>query len=166
MPNKEIISLVADALEKYPLSQPQDIVKLLFQSEFGPAHAVSDPTAALRFLREEYASVRQEEGPICEYIGGGYVRLDLKTLDFNGVTPEQAAEWFVKSAAPAGDKAEFAASLRLLAADPFISKLTPGLAPFVEGYINAGCPSVHHSEEYRRAYSPAYRVIRRDFISK
>ena len=166
MPNKEIITLVADALKKYPLSQPRDIVKLLYQSEFGPAHAVSDPNSALEFLRGEYASVRQEEGPLCEYIGGGFARLNLKTLDHNGVSPEKAAEWFVISAAPAGDKAEFAASLRLLAADPFISELMPALVPYIEEYVALGCPAVHHSEEYRRAYSPAYRVIRAELAPK
>ena len=166
MPNKEIISLVADALEKYPLSQPQDIVKLLFQSEFGPAHAVSDPDAALRFLLEEYASVRQEEGPLYERIGNGYVRLNLKTLDFNRLTPEKAAEAFVKSAVPAGDRSAFAEALRTLAGNELVIKLMPALPGYVEEYVKSGCPAVHHSESYKKAYSPAYRVIREEFIAE
>ena len=59
MLNEEIIPLVIDSLDKYPLSQPQDIVKLLYQREFGPAHAVADPEAAKRFLLEEYSSTIQ-----------------------------------------------------------------------------------------------------------
>ena len=127
MLNEEIIPLICDALERYPDSEPQDIVKLLYQREFGPAHAVSDPQAALERLREEYANAHQEEGLPCEYIGGGYVRLDLKRLDANGITPERAAEAFAKSAAPAGDKTAFVQELRYLAADPFVRELMPGL---------------------------------------
>ncbi|MBR0134972.1 MAG: hypothetical protein IJM18_02125 [Clostridia bacterium] len=160
MEYESFIPFICGALEKYPLSQPQDIVKLLYQSEFGPAHAVSDPEAALDRLRREYASVKQEEGLLMEYIGNGYARLDLKRLDHNGVTPEQAAEWFVKSAAPAGGKAAFEKKLRRLAAESLMNELIPALAPYIAEYIKAGCPAVHHSEEYRRAYSPAYRVIR------
>lgn len=158
----QMTPFVCGALDKYPLSQPQDIVKLLYQSEFGPAHAVSDPEAALRLLRKEYSETSQEEGLPLEYIGGGYARLDLKTLDANGITPETAAEWFVKSAAPAGDKGEFAAKLARLAEEPLLAMLMPELAGFIARYVEMGCPAVHHSEEYRRAYSPAYRVVKAD----
>lgn len=160
--------LVCDALDKYPLSKPRDIVKLLYQCEFGPAHAISDPAAALEYLKKEYSQVRQEEGPLLEYIGNGYARLNLKTMDANGVTPEEASECFVKSAAPAGDKAEFASKLARLAKDRLLNalapELAPELAPYIAEYVAAGCPAVHHSEEYRRAYSPAYRVVKADAI--
>lgn len=166
MLNEESIPLIFDALEKYPLSQPQDIVKLLYQREFGPAHAVANPEAAKRFLLGEYSSTIQEEGVLCEYIGGGYARLLLSRLDANGVTPEEAAELFVKSAAPAGDKSAFAEMLLELARDPFIAGLMPGLPGYIADHVAAGCPAVHHSERYRAAYAPAYRVIRAELLAK
>ncbi|MBO4847814.1 MAG: hypothetical protein J5586_01500 [Clostridia bacterium] len=161
----EIIAFIADYLEKYPLSEPRDIVKLLYQREFGPAHAVADPEAAVEFVRREYASVRQEEGPLSESIGGGFARLDLKTLDHNGVTPEQAAEAFINSAAPAGDKAAFAEMLRALASDPRMEGMLPGSGDFIAAYTELGCPALHHSETYRTAYSPAYRVVRAELLT-
>lgn len=164
MPDKEIIALVADALREYPLSQPQDIVKLLYQREFGPAHAIPSPEAARRRLWEEYSSTPQEEGPLFEYIGNGYARLRLSALDANGVTPDEAAEAFVKSAVPAGDKSSFAEMLRGLAADGTVSRLMPQISGFVDRYIEAGCPAVHHSGEYRAAYRPAYRVVRPELL--
>ena len=162
--HEEIIPLVVWALDRYPLSEPQDIVKLLYQREFGPAHAVPDPERALKWLKEEYASCAQEEGELFEYIGNGYARLDLTKLDANGVSPEKAAEAFVKSAVPAGDKRAFADMLEELARDGFIKELCPGLAAYVKDYISAGCPAVHHSETYRAAYAPAYRVVRPEIL--
>ena len=163
MLHEEIIPLICDALEKYPLSEPQDIIKLLYQREFGPAHAIQDPERALNWVREEYASVVQEEGLPFEYIGNGWARLDLKRLDANGIAPEKAAEWFVKSAEPAGDKTAFAEMLSKLASDPRAEELLPGIKAFIAYYLTLGCPAVHHSEEYRKAYSPAYRVVREQF---
>ncbi|MBO4562960.1 MAG: hypothetical protein J5772_05030 [Clostridia bacterium] len=102
----------------------------------------------------------QEPGPALENIGNGYARLCLKRLDANGITPEQAAEWFVLSAAPAGDKTGFENALRMLADDKRTDALLPGMSGYIARYIEAGCPAVHHSETYRRAYSPAYRVVK------
>lgn len=164
MLHEEIIPLIFDALEKYPLSEPQDIIKLLYQREFGPAHAIQDPERALNWVREEYASCAQEEGLPFEYIGNGWARLDLKKLDANGITPERAAEAFVKSAVPAGDKTAFAEMLKELNSDARLEELLPGFGAFISSYLAAGCPAVHHSEAYRTAYSPAYRVVRPDVL--
>ena len=158
-----IIDYIANNLKNYPLSKPQDIVKLLYQREFGPAHAIPDPRAARERLLSEYASSVQEEGRAFESIGNGYARLDLKRLDANGIAPEKAAEWFVKSAEPAGDKTAFAKMLSKLASDPRAEELLPGIKAFIAYYLTLGCPAVHHSEEYRKAYSPAYRVVREQF---
>ena len=32
----------------------------------------------------------------------------------------------------------------------------------LEDYRKAGMPAVHHSDRYRRAYAPAYRVVEQD----
>ncbi len=159
-----IIDYIANNLKYYPLSKPQDIVKLLYQREFGPAHAIPDPGAARERLLSEYASSVQEEGPAFESIGNGYARLDLKRLDATGIAPEKAAEWFVKSAEPAGDKTAFAEMLKELNSDARLEELLPGFGAFISSYIAAGCPAVHHSEAYRTAYSPAYRVVRPDVL--
>ena len=34
----------------------------------------------------------------------------------------------------------------------------------METWRAAGCPPCHHSEEFRAAYAPAYRVIRREYV--
>ena len=164
--HEEIIPLVCWTLEKYPESEPQDIVKLLYQREFGPAHAISDPERTLNWLKEEYASCVQEEDCPFEYIGGGYARLHLARLDANGIAPEKAADAFVKSAVPAGDKKAFAEMLTELAQDELVKELCPGLPAYIEDYIAADCPAVHHSESFREAYRPAYRVVKPELLIK
>ena len=166
MLSEEIIPLICDALERYPLSEPQDIVKLLYQREFGPAHAIADPASARRFLEEEYASVPQEEGLPFEYVGNGCLRLHLSRLDHNGISVEAAARLFIESAEEAGDKTAFAAMLKELAEDGFVTELMPGLAEFISRYIASGCPALRHSEAYRAAYRTAYRVIRGELLVK
>ena len=37
---------------RYPAMTPQDAVKLLYQSAFGPGHLIADPAYALRRLEE------------------------------------------------------------------------------------------------------------------
>lgn len=155
----ELLRIIEYHIDKYPLMRVRDLYKLIYQHCFGCAHAVSDVESARAWLYGELSTVVQTEGPLLEDIGNGYVRVMLSALEANGVSPEEVLDMFVESAVPAGNKAEFARLLREL----------PGLGlPFdpdeLKGFIEAraseGFPAVHHSEEYRRAYSPAYRVVK------
>jgi len=158
----EVLDLIRENMARYPLSEPRDVIKLLYQREFGPGHAISDPEAAGAWLFSEYESCGREEGPALTRIGNGFARLDLKRLDSNGISPDRAAEWFVMSAVPTGDMEGFRALLSLLAADEEANSLVPGLCEYVSGYLALGCPAVHHSAAYNKAYSPAYRVIKEE----
>ena len=40
--------------EQYPKMEAQDMVKLIFQSEFGGGHMISDPGMSLERLKKEY----------------------------------------------------------------------------------------------------------------
>ena len=41
-------------LKQYPQMQLQDVVKLLYQSEFGGGHMITSPEKSLDRLKEEY----------------------------------------------------------------------------------------------------------------
>ncbi|MCR5809506.1 MAG: hypothetical protein K6G56_08110 [Clostridiales bacterium] len=162
----EAAALIKLHLEKYPLMEMRDVIKLLFQSEFGCAHAIRDEAAARAWLEEELASVVQKEGlPLTEPLGGGYSRVDLHALKAHGMTPDELLSLFIKSAEPAGSREHFAKLLLDLIEEP-------GLLPFdgentrafVKEYVGSGCPAVHHSEAYNKAYSPAYRVVRAELV--
>lgn len=147
----------------YPAMTPQDGVKLLYQSAFGPGHLLADPARALAFLRRELAETSPASGPLYEAIGGGYARLQLSAARAAGLSAEEIFREFSRAAeAPCPGDAAFAQGLVLL------EKLTArGEAPFsaaeltayLREYRAAGCPMVSHSPAYRAHYRPAYRVV-------
>lgn len=153
---------------RYPLMEPRDAVKLVYQSEFGGGHLIRDEAACLAYLRREYAAVAQTPGALLEDIGNGIVRVQLSALDAHGYTPEQLGRDFIRSAAmTTGSMDMFRARLTLLTELTAAGKMPfpPGaLAQYLAEYEKAGFPPVSHSESYRNAYHPAYRVVRQDCL--
>ena len=74
-------SILLAHAEKYPMMEPTDAVKLLYQAAFGPGHMIADRDAALARTRTEMQSVT-EVPKICgsavpyEDIGGGYAVIE------------------------------------------------------------------------------------------
>ena len=59
---------------RYPLIEPTDAVKLIYQNEFGGGHLIWDEEKCLDYLRKEYASVtKNAQMPLYEDIGNGFV---------------------------------------------------------------------------------------------
>ena len=48
-----ISALVTTQLEKYPQMKAQDIIKLIYQNEFGGGHMIDDPETSLKRLKDE-----------------------------------------------------------------------------------------------------------------
>lgn len=152
---------------RYPLMEPTDAVKLIYQNEFGGGHLIRDEISCLNYLRREYESVIQSsDAPLTEDIGNGMVRVFLNALDNSGYTIDRLGADFIQSA-----------SIRRGSLDSFLKKLEvlrqltrEGRMPFspevldayLEEYRQAGFPMVSHSDAYRQAYSPAYRIIFRE----
>ncbi len=90
MSNEELLTILKEHLARYPKMQPQDVVKLLYQNEFGPGHLVSDRTSCIERLEAEAAKVREDTAakvrqdetvPVIEDIGNGLARVNLARLD-------------------------------------------------------------------------------------
>ena len=153
----------------YPLMLPQDAVKLLYQSEFGPGHLVSDPVSSLQRLREEYSSVpHSPSSPLSEDIGNGLVRIHLSAIDPASLSLEQLNDCFVRSAEQhTGCRDSFLQKLNTLRSltNRAVFSFSPvELEEYLTSYIASGFPAVSHSPRYRNAYQPAYRVVRRSCL--
>lgn len=133
----------------YPRMQPQDFIKLLYQSEFGGGHLIADPGAALRYLEAETAGVEKKPARQFEPIGGGLVRMHLPV---EGLTAGTVLGLFLEVCEPRGTMEGMAEKLALL------EDMFPEMAGEIEAYRAAGCPAQRHSPEYRAAYAPAYRL--------
>lgn len=144
--------------ELYPAMEPQDFCKLAYQSEFGPAHLMGSPDAALDALREEWNRSGTEAGPP-EPIGGGLCRFHItKALSPVWELPLVGRLFHRTAMLAKGSPEGLAEKLSQLSALP-----VPGLEAYLERFRREGCPPVHHSEAFRKAYDPHYRVLRMDF---
>lgn len=69
---EELRAILITHAKRYPLMQPTDAVKLIYQNEFGGGHLIRDEQACLNYLRREYASVEKDSSvPLYEDIGSG-----------------------------------------------------------------------------------------------
>ena len=98
----ETIGLIRLHSGLYPLMEPRDAVKLLYQSEFGCGHFVPDEERARAYLRAEWRSTpRDPGGRAFDELGGGFIRVHLAPI-----TEEDALEAlllaFIRSARPCG----------------------------------------------------------------
>ncbi len=156
--------LMAHAV-RYPKMQPTDAVKLLFQSEFGGGHLVADEERFRAYLFAEYERTPKDaNSPLTEEIGDGMLRVYLAPLDASEL--DRLASAFLKGAAEKqGSVARFEeklAILRELTEKGTFSFSLEELNTYLAAYRDAGYPAVSHSNAYRQAYHPAYRIVREE----
>ena len=161
---EELEQILREHTKRYPLMQPCDAVKLIYQNEFGGGHLIRDEQACLNYLRREYADLEKDPTvPLYEDIGNGIVRVNLAAVREEAL--EQLGQDFIASAAKhKGTLDSFLNKLEVLhkltTAGVFSFDLD-ALNAYLSEYKAAGYPAVSHSPEYRQAYNPAYRVILR-----
>lgn len=157
---------------RYPKMEPADAVKLAYQSVFGGGHLVRDEASSLLRLSEERASIPAEialaAAEPCEPIGFGKARIMLASGALAGLPDALLNRAFVLSSRePSGSTAAFSKALAILeeaASNGAFSFSPDALSAYLERYRASGCPMVSHSETYRLAYHPAYRVVGGAFI--
>ncbi len=159
--------ILKEHIRRYPQMRPTDVIKLLYQRTFGGEHIAPDLAHVRAYLTREYETVPQTaDCPRIEPIGGGISRVYLNGLPRASL--DTFARLFVRGASiRRGDADRMTASLAEVS-----EAAKRGETPFsaaewesaVAEWRSAGCPSVHHSAEYRAAYKPAYRVIPAAFV--
>ena len=153
--------------EAYPKMQLIDAVKLAYQSEFGGGHMIKSETESLQRLKDEYNTlqVSSDSDKMFEDIGSGMCRLNLAAIE--GISIDTVNRFVVLSAnTTKGSVEEFEKKLACI-----IECCEERLLPFdideAKAYIKElkekGYPPVSHSEQYRQAYKPAYRVVKAQF---
>ncbi|MDE6674809.1 MAG: hypothetical protein K2K19_08370, partial [Acetatifactor sp.] len=157
--------------QRYPLMEPADYGKLLYQNEFGPEHMVSSPEAVQEWLDREWAETAQaakvpdnrEHGDLIEDIGNRLYRFHLAGGYDLKVAVPLLARLFFRTAQQHQGTTE-----RLIEKLGFLQEYGqqpgfPPLEPWLTEYIQAGCPALHHSETFRQAYAPHYRILRDEY---
>lgn len=156
--NRGFLDIAGEHWARYPLMEPQDFAKLAYQSEFGPAHMVQSPDKVLPALLAERKEAGAEPLPP-EPIGNGLCRFHITgALSTLWELPLLGRAFRLTMASAEGTAEGLSEKLEALASLP-----VPGMGAYLERWRREGCPPVRHSEAFRSAYHPHYRVVRADF---
>ena len=161
MATDRLRELLSEHAARYPKMEPTDALKLVYQMAFGPGHLLTDRAMAVAQIEAEMA-----EAPVTdlllEPIGGGYARLYLGAARDGGMGADEIASAFMRAGLREGDRALFdlaLLTLRDMAKDRLFAFTAEALDEVVGAWEAAGRPLFRHSQAYREAYAPAYRLI-------
>ena len=150
---------------RYPLMQPLDFAKLVYQSAFGGGHLINDENTALENLRRELASLPEsrQSDDILVPVGNGLSRLDIAQAARHGIRPETITAMFSMSANDfKPDVGLFDRGMTLIVNLNCCGK--EDSEALLASCRENGYSPFSHSEIYRREYHPAYRIVDHRFI--
>ncbi len=140
----------------YPHCTIQDLIKLLYQSELGNNHMITDENQVYEYIKEECLLTHDNQYRV-EEIGNDYVRLHL--FRANEAEIKTITQLFLLSALKSTNTNRLIEKLNIL------KTIDNSYSHYIDKYIEQGCPAMHHSEQYREYYKPHYRVIKKDYMA-
>ena len=154
---------------RYRKMQPQDAVKLVFQNEFGGGHLISNANVSMEYLNEEAAGLDPSNAqPLFEDIGNNICRVNLEPFIAKGYSLSTINRLFVVSSnliKGSTDSLNDKLSLLCSIADECQFNFSAhDLYEYLDSYKKDNYPIPRHSDIYRKAYKPAYRVISKKYI--
>ncbi len=173
MEEREAIEdLLMEHFERRPQMRATDVYKLLFQGAFGVGHILSE--GAWKRLQEEVESLDigdHPTEPLIERISvdGSMVRVNLRPYLRRGFPLDRLYEAMEETSKDLGfpEKFLFAWSVFHEFASSGAMKVDgEELASLHRDLQEKGPRPHHHSEAYRVAYYPAYRVVKREALEK
>lgn len=167
-----IEALLLEHYTRRPLMRATDFYKLIYQGVFGVGHIMGGDARTWLYREAEAVDLddRPEE-PLIEGISpdGSVVRVNLRPYIRLGLPLEGLFRAMEETALIEGSADEFMEAWRALRGlvDSGVIDVNPGeLEELDEELDREGCKPHHHSEAYRQAYSPAYRVVRREYLAE
>ena len=135
--------------KKYPLMEPQDVYKLLYQGEFGSGHAITSKFQALeRLLNEmEFTNLNIYQD-LYEEVSDNIIRVNLAPYKLYKLDPYYLFDAFIDTSNTIkGNDSLFLEKLKQANIDSY----------------NVG--AVHHSKTYVDNYHPHYRIISKKYLT-
>lgn len=158
----ELYTLLLDSMKRHPLMGVHDAVKFIYQNEMGAGHLVPSREYAVRRTEEALNSCTVNLEPERESIGNSLYRLNLPSVRGKLSAETIAAMFAVTAGLVSGTKERLEEKLALT----YRLGLPEGeVRDYLEEYKIAGFPAVSHSDIYKKAYKPAYRLVHSFFIT-
>ena len=171
---------IRQQLLDFPESRAQDFYKSFCQDNLGPEHLIPDPAAAARYLQEELRTYQEDldsaryDAPELMYypVGdqGNYVRVDLSVI-LDGLVGEEAfLDAFVRSANEGKKTSEEEWVKKWQGVTQILRKSHAGIPELekdlgtLDSLMAEGHYIMRHSDAFRDAYHPHYRIIARDIF--
>lgn len=157
-------------IKKYPNSEIKDFIKLIYQATFGTGHMIDNVAQSLSRLKDEISNLEPVNfyEDLYDYISYDYVRVNLRIYKQYNLNVNLLNESFSNTSQMFVDNNKIFID-ELVTLKNFLIKKGFDLAElddyFLE-YEDQEYPSVHHSQNYRNYYHPAYRVIHQKFLSE
>ncbi len=160
---------VLEHIKKYPEMELQDILKMLFQNEFGPKHLAENEIECFKSLSTEINSIDYNENEeLFEDIGCDALRLNLKAIPV-GTDLNYINKIIVNSASEfCGTNEKLVVKFGLLvvmAENQEIPFDIERVRKETNAFAKNGFKPISHSEVYKENYSPSYRVISKKYRS-
>jgi hypothetical protein len=159
--------VLATHAERYPAWQLPDAYKLLHQATLGSEHAIADREAPRAWLARELGALGEgPDEPVADTLGR-FVRIHLRPFVARGGDTTALLDAFIRTANTPTDTTDLACALRALEAmadEGVLPWTADAVREYVSGRRAAGFPAVHHSDAFRAAYAPAYRVVGRGMV--
>lgn len=172
---QEVEGFVSGLLEQHPKARLLDIYKSCFQDYMGAEHLVNDTASARAYLAQELETTDAADyaPEYVEHCGieGNYVRVSLRAVHDGHISADTLLDAFIASANAGRPTVEqWAEQWHQIVAQ--IDKMQLGLneyeqdRQFIEDVLAQGKYAISHSPDYREAYSPHYRIIKRDIYER
>ena len=158
--------LILEHSHRYPKLRARDLFKFIYQSAYGCEHLVDYADALADGIEAERKTLKESTPDTTDSLGK-YARVGLSYLE-RGLNSVTLAKLFALSAKREenGD-ARLALAVSALTELVESGRLTVSREEYrteLELWQEAGYPPVHHSEEFRKAYAPSYRVVLSKYI--
>ena len=161
-------------MEDYPQSTLQDIYKSFFQDKFGPEHIICDTVAAKEYLLSELSRADIDTAIILEPTGvdGNFIRVGLGVIKSGKVTETDFLKAFIKSAKISDRTSVAQWTEEWIEIVKVIDSMDLNLDNYksdkdaINQVLQQGRYVMHHSQQYRDAYNPHYRIIAKEIFKQ
>ena len=167
----KIEDAINNQMSLYPESTLQDLYKAFFQAEFGPEHAIADTLSAGHHLDSELM-IPDNSSVMYEPIGAdsAFFRVHLCAVQSGKISRNQLFDAFILGARKVETDEIAAWAEKWHKIESVIASMNLQLTDYeadratIDSLLNAGQYALHHSQQFRDAYDPHYRIVRKDLF--
>lgn len=144
---------------RHPSMEARDALKLCYQAAFGAEHLLSDINKAKEYFDREFEEANATNEPLFERISDEVCRVNIGAWKKEGLPSAWLFKMFVLSCEIKVESSKTFAEYAVEAEKEFDDFKT-----FFSEYLKGGIRPVHHSDCYREAEQPHYRVVKSEIV--